>query len=684
MMRIITCALPYANGDLHLGHLLEYVMGDIHARVLRSRGEDVLFICAEDAHGTPVEVAARKRGITPEELISSMDARHRADFERYAISFDEFYTTHSEENRKLAESFYASFKDAGLIEHREIEQYYDETQGRFLPDRFIKGTCPKCEAPDQNGDSCDACGAHYKPTDLIDPKSALSGTTPVLKKSTHAFFLLSQLHDEARAFITNAQLQSDIVNYIERWIDDGLADWDIARDGPYFGFRIPGEENQYFYVWLDAPICYIATAQKWAERHGQENPWNTSHITHIIGKDIIYFHFLFWPQMLRVAGYKQPDRIQVHGFLTVGGEKMSKSRGTFVLAAELAERYDENLVRYYLARKTSKTSVDDDFSFDELEKRVNSELIGNLLNLAYRTLTLITKRNDPLTIADETFDPRSEQLITTVLEHRNRFEALVLDFDLAHASDELLKAGDAVNTYLQEREPWKEDDNTRTLATAWVAYQPILDMLEPIVPSLARELRSQFSTERTPASDARELIESYRDTIGYAQPAILVRRIEPVEHPIEGLDLRIARITTARDHPNADSLYLLDLDLGGETRTIVSGLKDHYMKDDLEGRMIIVVANLKPATIRGETSQGMLLAGCTPDDASVVLAEPLGELGERIRAGGKSSPLDEVDIKQVMRAKITVENGIVRTDIGALRSLSGPVTCEIDDGATVR
>jgi methionyl-tRNA synthetase len=682
MMRIVTCALPYANGDLHLGHLLEHVMSDIHVRTLRARNEEVLFACAEDAHGTAIEIAAHKRGITPEALIADMQARHRADIDAYAISFDAFHTTHSTENRTLAESFYAAFKEAGMIEHREIEQYFDAKAGRFLPDRFIKGTCPKCSTPDQNGDSCDACGAHYKPTELIDPRSVLSGTPPVRRTSTHAFFLLSELHEEARAFIAQAQLQSEIVNYIEHWIDEGLADWDVARDGPYFGFPIPGEYNQYFYVWLDAPIGYLATVESWACERGLDNPWNDAHITHVIGKDLIYFHFLFWPQMLRIAGYKQPDRIHVHGFLTVNGEKMSKSRGTFVLASELAERYDPNLIRYYLARKASKTSVDDDFTFEELENRVNSELIGNLLNLAYRTLTLITKRSEPITL--ETLDATSTALITATLEQRSRFEALALDFDISHATDEMLRAGDLVNAYLQKREPWKEADNTTTLATAWLAYQPILDMLEIITPQLARELRSQFSTERSDASDAQELIEAYRERIGYAQPRMLVRRIERIEHPIETLDLRIARIERARAHPNADSLYLLDVDLGDEKRTIVSGLKNHYALEELEGRHIIVVTNLKPALIRGEKSEGMLLAGCTTHDEHVVLAEPSGAVGERIRAGGRSAPSDEVDLKAVVKAGIRVEKGIVRTDIGALRSLSGPVTCRIDDGAIVR
>ncbi|MFT4308726.1 MAG: methionine--tRNA ligase [Candidatus Woesearchaeota archaeon] len=682
MMRIITCALPYANGDLHLGHLLEYVMGDIHARVLRSRGEAVLFICADDAHGTPIEVAARKRGIRPEALVEEMRERHQSDFEDYAISFDEYHTTHSDENRTLAESFYASFKDAGLIEHRDVEQYYDEKEGRFLPDRFIRGTCPKCSAEDQNGDSCDACGAHYDALDLVEPRSILSGTTPVLKTSTHAFFTLSKLHDEARAFMREAELQDEIVNYIERWIEDGLADWDVSRDGPYFGFKIPGEER-YFYVWLDAPIGYIATAQKWADRHGRNNPWNTSHITHIIGKDIIYFHFLFWPQMLRAAGYKQPDRIQVHGFLNVAGEKMSKSRGTFVLASELAERYDPNLVRFYLARKIRKTIADDDFTFEELEQRINTELVGNLLNLAYRTLTLISKRTE-LAVDEQTFDEGSEHLINRILEQRSRFEAHAADFDIARASDELLKAGDAINTYLQEREPWKEKDNTRTLATAWVAYQPILDMLESITPELARRLRSQFATERSTATDAHGLIAAHREMIGHAGPSILVRRIEPTIHPVESLDLRIARIIRARKHPNADALYLLDVDLGSDTRTIVSGLRGHYTLEALEGRLIVIVANLKPAVIRGEESQGMLLAGCTDNDEHVVLAEPIGSPGERVRAGGRSTSVPEATIKDVLRAGMRVQKGAVTTDIGTLRSLSGPVTCTIEDGALVR
>lgn len=685
MMRIVTCALPYANGDLHLGHLLEYLMADVHVRTMRAIGEDVVFVCADDTHGTPVEIAARKQGITPEALIENVGERHRADLEAYAISFDEFHTTHSEENRKLAESFYAAFKDEEMIEYRDVEQYYDEQEQRFLPDRYIKGTCPKCGAQDQNGDSCEKCGAHYKPTDLIDPTSVLSGTVPVRKTSRHAFFTLSKLHEEARAYLATADLQDDIVNYITRWVEDGLADWDISRDGPYFGFKIPGEDG-YFYVWLDAPIGYLATLEKWARDHGRSMPWNDAHITHVIGKDIIYFHLLFWPQMLRLAGYKQPDKVQVHGFLTVEGEKMSKSRGTFVLASELADRYGPDLVRFYLARKITNTSVDDDFSFDELENKINTELIGNLLNLAYRTLTLIAKRSEPIAASEELYDEESRALLDQVLERRSRFEALAADFDLSGATRELLRAGDAVNAYLQQRTPWKEEDNSRTLLTAWTAYQPILDMLGIVTPGLAQQLRSQFGVDLERASDTAALIERSlaSENAGYAQPEIIVRRIEAQNHPIESLDLRIATISRAYDHPNADSLYLLDLDLGSEKRTIVSGLKDHYTVEQLEGRSIVVVVNLKPATIRGVESQGMLLAAATQNDEQVVLCEPVGEPGERIRAGGRSRPVEEATIKDVLKAKIRVESGLVASDVGILRSLSGPVRCEIADGSPVR
>ena len=397
---VVTSALPYANGDIHIGHLVEYIQTDIFVRFLKLIGKDAIYCCADDTHGTPIQIKAEQLGIKPEELISKVHKEHLSDFKSFLIDFDSYYSTNSPENKEYADKIFNSLKDKGFIYTKEVENFYDEKEKRFLPDRYVKGECPKCGAKDQYGDVCEKCNATYKPIDLINPYSTISKTTPVRKKSEHYFFKLSEMSEKIDNWLTtNKKLQPEIVNYVRNWIKEGLNDWDISRDGPYFGFKIPGEEDKYYYVWLDAPIGYIASTQNYCKQNGldaEKDYWKNknSEIIHFIGKDIIYFHFLFWPAVLMESGFNLPSYEVVHGFLTVNGEKMSKSRGTFLTARDFLKKYNPEYLRYYYAKLLSKKMSDIDLDFSDFADSVNNELVANIGNFCYRVLSFLEKNFD--------------------------------------------------------------------------------------------------------------------------------------------------------------------------------------------------------------------------------------------------------------------------------------------------
>jgi methionyl-tRNA synthetase len=428
---LLTSALPYANGSIHIGHLVEYIQTDIFARFLRLTGEDVIYCCADDAHGTAIQIKAEKEGITPEELIANVKKEHEDDFAKFHIAFDNYYSTHSEENKVLSTEIYNRLKKKGLIHTKDIESYYDEEAKRFLPDRYIKGTCPKCGAEDQYGDVCESCNSTYKPTDLVNPYSTITHSTPVRKTTEHYFFKLSAIADTVRTYFKPPDLHPEVINYLNNWIDEGLQDWDISRDGPYFGFKIPEEEDKYFYVWLDAPIGYFASCKNYCDKNGlnaEDYYMNKdAEIRHIIGKDIMYFHFLFWPAMLIGADFNVPKSITVHGFLTVNKEKMSKSRGTFILAREFAEMYNPEYLRYYYARVLSRKLNDIDLDFNAFIEAVNSELAGNLGNFCYRALSFLDRNFDKKIVDfDEKEYPVLADIVKKTEEVKHYFEQVAL------------------------------------------------------------------------------------------------------------------------------------------------------------------------------------------------------------------------------------------------------------------
>jgi methionyl-tRNA synthetase len=493
---IATSALPYANGSIHLGHLVEYLQTDFWVRFQKMRGHEALYICADDTHGTPMMIRAQKEGIAPEELIAQSQKEHIRDFDLFQIHFDNYYSTHSRENEALAGQIFKAMEDNGHIAKRSVEQSYCEYDKMFLPDRFVMGTCPSCGAEDQYGDSCDKCGATYAPTELKSPRCSICGNTPVKRDSDHLFFKLSDFQVFLQEWVP-AHTQKEVSNKLKEWLDDELRDWDISRDAPYFGFEIPGHPGKYFYVWVDAPIGYLSSTQKWCEDNGQhlKDFWNAEHteIYHFIGKDIVYFHTLFWPAMLKTAGFKTPSKVLVHGFLTVNGEKMSKSKGTFISANKYHEFLDPTHLRYYYACKLNGIG-DLDLNFEDFASRVNSDLIGKITNLGSRGAQMINKKFD-----GKTSEPTAEgrELIAWAQAKSETVAQLYEQVNFAKAMTEVRDMADRANQYFDEKAPWKmikeNPEQTQKILTDILAVFTIMTIyLKPILPEYAKKVEELF------------------------------------------------------------------------------------------------------------------------------------------------------------------------------------------------
>lgn len=686
---LITCALPYANGPLHLGFILEAVQGDIYARFNRLIGTDVLFCCADDTHGTPIEVNAEKQGISPEALIAKVYDEHAKDLKDFEISFDSFYTTNSKENQELSELFFNRLNKKGHIYQKEIELTFCNTCKRFLPDRYVKGKCPKCKTPDQYGDVCEKCNSAYNTIDLVNPYCVICKSVPIRKTSKHYFFKLSAFEKQLTKYInTNKNFQPEVVNYLKNWITEGLKDWCISRDGPYFGFKIPNEENKYFYVWLDAPIGYISSTingcrikgkenegkgmgKKGIEDNGWESYWNEkskANITHIIGKDIIYFHYLFWPAMLLAAGFKLPDDIPVHGFLTINGEKMSKSRGTFILARDYLDtaKLSHECLRFYYASNLVKSNVDIDLNTKDFQDKINNELVANIGNFAFRTLSFAHKNFDSTIVSAS--EPKLEKEISSKIDQiANDYQT----FNFREAVHKILEISSLGNKYFQDNEPWKlikTDKNKahRVVSVCANLCKDLAILLNPILPKLSRTLWHQLNlSEEQLTWDA---LTTALITKGHKinEPALLVQKLENVNLVTQDffskLDLRVAKVEQVADHPNADKLYVLQLDLGSlGKRQLVAGLRQHYSKEQLAGKKIVMIANLEPAKLRGVESQGMLLAG---DDGKGTVGALFVEgsgAGESVIAESlPKTPADKISFDDfINNVKITVTNGKV-------------------------
>lgn len=659
---MVSSALPYANGHIHMGHLVEYIQSDIWARFQKLRGHQCTYVCAADAHGTPIMIKAREENISPEALVARVSKEQHEDLRSFDVAFDNFYTTHSEENEQLVTRMYLALRDAGHVYTKIIEQAFDEHENLFLPDRFVRGTCPRCKSEDQYGDACEICGATYTPDQLIDPVSVLSGTKPVWKESEHYFFRLSAFEERLRKWMDAAALHQNITSKLEEWFAAGLQDWDISRDAPYFGFLIPGTDDKYFYVWLDAPMGYVASFLNLCNRSDDldfDEYWTPGHDTevyHFIGKDIVYFHTLFWPAVLEGAGFRTPDSVFAHGFLTVNGKKMSKSRGTFIRAHTYRNNIDPTYLRYYYAAKLGPGMDDIDLNLEDFVARVNADLVGKLVNIASRCAGFISKRfegrlaaalDDPELFARFTAEAGT---IARHYEKREYSKAIRIAMSLA----------DEANRYIEVKKPWvmikdeKRETDVQAVCTQGLnLFRTLMVYLSPVVPALAADSRGLFREDlwswdsalkpllahsisnykplltRVEQSQVDKMLEETRqeNSDGSKTPATANITIDEFKK----VDMRIARVKKAEAVDGADKLVRLTLDVGDETREVFAGIKSAYALDELEGRLVIAVANLEPRKMRFGVSQGMVLAaGPGGENIFLLSADSGAEPGMRV------------------------------------------------------
>ena len=636
---LVTSALPYANGSIHLGHMLEHIQTDIWVRFQKLRGNLCTAVCADDAHGTAIMIKAEQNGITSEQLIDGVRQEHMADFNDFGIGYDNYYSTHSPENRELSESIYKALRDNGKISVRSITQAYDPEKEMFLADRFIKGTCPKCKAEDQYGDNCEVCSATYTPMEMINPRSVYSGATPIEKSSDHYFFKLPEFQEFLQEWTRSGTLQDQVANKLAEWLDSGLQEWDISRDAPYFGFEIPDAPGKYFYVWLDAPIGYMASFKNLCDRtEGLEfdEYWNKdskAELYHFIGKDIINFHALFWPAMLDCAGYRTPTAVNAHGYVTVDGEKMSKSRGTFIKARTYLNHLDPQYLRYYFAAKLNSRVDDIDLNLGDFVQRVNSDVVGKVVNIASRTASFINKKFDGQLQAA----PAQESMIQEFVDAGDLIAELYETREYGKAMREIMRLADIANTYIADEEPWVKAKNEETLPQVQEICSVSLNLfailatyLKPVMPNMVADAEAFLNKEltwdnrgellfgksvnkfkalmaRIEAPQIEAMIEEGKaEAEAEAQAkeqATAAEETELSKEPIAAeinfdefakVDLRIAKIAKAEHVEKANKLLKLTLDLGGETRTVFSGIKSAYKPEDLEGKLTVMVANLAP------------------------------------------------------------------------------------------
>ena len=640
---LVTQALPYANAPLHLGHILEAVQTDIWTRFQNLNGNECHFFCADDTHGTPVMLKANEMGITPEKLIEDVYQDHKSTYELYDINFANFYSTHSDENKKYSEFIYKCAKENKLISKSVVEQYFDEKEKMFLSDRFIKGTCPKCGAENQHGDNCGVCGASYNVLEIENPVSTISNTKPVKKESEHIFFDLPAKRDMLKEFIEKVDIQESIKNKLKEWLGDDLKKWDISRDAPYFGFKIPGEDNKFFYVWVDAPIGYIASISNWANSNQieMEDLWseNSSYeIYHFIGKDIAYFHGLFWPALLSSAKLKLPSGINVHGFLTINGEKMSKSLGTGILAKDFAKITNPETLRYYFAAKLNNKVEDIDLNFDDYVQRINSDLVGKYLNIASRSASFLKKNKNNLS------DDINAEIINSLLNKKDEIINLYEKREYSKVIRLIMDLADYVNKYINEETPWKkdEDEAVKISTTALNAFKILSIYLHPVIPNLTNEALNFLNiidfTFNSIEKPLTKKINNYKPLLNRLEKIIIPEEEDmdnvnliDINH-FSSVDLRVAKITKADDVEGADKLLQLTLDVGDlGTRNVFAGIKSAYKPDELTDRLVVLVNNLEPRKMKFGISEGMVLASSNDDGIYLVSPDEGAEPGMKVR-----------------------------------------------------
>jgi methionyl-tRNA synthetase len=670
---LVTSALPYANGPIHIGHLVEYIQTDIWVRFQKQRGHSCHYVCADDAHGTPIMLRAQQEGITPEQLIADTWTQHNADFKGFNIGFDNFYTTHSDETRDFAELIYNRLHAKKYIHSKVITQAYDPVKEMFLPDRFIKGECPKCGAKDQYGDNCEACSATYSPTDLVNPFSVISGEKPIEKDSEHYFFKLGEFEAMLKEWTHSGHLQEQVANKLNEWFDVGLQDWDISRDAPYFGFEIPNAPGKFFYVWLDAPVGYMGSFKNLCDREGLDfdEYWSkdsSTELYHFIGKDIVYFHALFWPAMLTGAGFRTPTAIFSHGFLTVNGEKMSKSRGTFIKARTFLDHLNPEYLRYYFAAKLSNRVEDIDLNFEDFSQRVNTDLVNKVVNIASRCSGFIKKRFDGQLSANCS----EPELFQSFVNESDNIATLYETREYGKAMRAISSLADKANQYIDDKQPWviaKQSDSDEELhnicSIGINLFYVIAGYLKPVVPDMVSKAETFLNTgeftwpdQFTPLTEHRinkfkplmtrvdpdkiaAVIDASKEnlekTAAKMQQKAPIKKAEEISDTIEfddfaKIDLRVALIEKAEHVEGADKLLRLTLSLGEETRHVLAGIKSAYAPEDLEGRLTVMVANLRPRKMRFGTSEGMVLAAGLGGDELWILSPDNGaKPGMRIK-----------------------------------------------------
>ncbi len=657
---LVTSALPYANGSIHIGHMVEYIQTDIWVRFQKMRGHDCLYVCADDNHGTPIMLKAQDEGITPEELIASVLEEHKADFGDFAVQFDNYHQTHSEENRELSELIYTRLRDAGHISKRTITQLFDPEKEMFLPDRFIKGTCPNCKAEDQYGDGCEVCSKTYSPTELLNPVSAVSGATPIEKESEHYFFKLPDFQSFLQDWINGGHVQTEVSNKLGEWFEEGLQEWDISRDAPYFGFEIPDAPGKYFYVWLDAPIGYFASLKNYCDKSSLKlddflNPDSEYELYHFIGKDIIYFHTLFWPAMLQGSQFKTPNAVFAHGFLTVDGQKMSKSRGTFIKARTYLDHLDPEYLRYYFAAKLGSGIDDIDLNLEDFQLRVNSDLVGKVVNIASRCSGFIKKRFDNK-LSNELHDA---DLYKEFVSQAENIAQCYEQREYAKAMREIMLLADKANQYIDEYKPWviakeegRDDDLHNICSMGIQLFRLLMIYLKPVLPVMAEKTEQflnipvlDWQSVNAPLLDHEinkfkplmtrvekekvdAMIEDSKQDLQSAETTQSKNKhltSDPIADQINiddfmKIDLRVAKIINAEHVEGADKLLQLTLDIG-ETRNVFAGIKSAYAPEDLVGKLTVMVANLAPRKMRFGLSEGMVLAA-GPGGKDVYILNP--------------------------------------------------------------
>jgi len=676
---LVTSALPYANGSIHIGHLVEYIQTDIWVRFQKSQGNQCIYVCADDAHGTPIMLRAQSEGITPEQLIAATKKEHQEDFDSFFVGFDNFHTTHSEENRYFAELIYQRLYDDGHIATKTISQAYDPEKEMFLPDRFIKGNCPKCDAADQYGDNCEACGATYSPTELKNAVSAVSGATPIEKDSEHYFFKLTDFESMLQEWINAGHLQDEISNKLQEWFKEGLQEWDISRDAPYFGFKIPNTDNKYFYVWLDAPIGYMASFKNLCDKTDNldfDDFWSqdsSAELYHFIGKDIVNFHGLFWPAMLKGAGFRTPNAIWAHGFLTVDGQKMSKSRGTFIKANTYLKHLHPEYLRYYFAAKLNNSVTDLDLNLEDFRQRVNSDLVGKVVNIASRCAGFINKRfNNTLSSTldkpelFEQFGQKSDE----IAQHYEKRE-------FSKAIREIMQLADLANQYIDENKPWQlikqegmEDKAYAVCTMGLNLFNQLMIYLYPVLPDMSVKVNNFLNSRtdiwnsinkpllnheinkfkplitRVEEDKVNAMLEASKEVLASENKKTAKKSKQPEKNKDEiantiefddfaKIDLRIAKIIKAEHIEKADKLLQLTVDLGEHGhRNIFAGIKSAYQPEDLEGKYTVVVANLAPRKMKFGVSEGMVLAA-GPGDEELWVLHPDDNKSIKVSAGMK-------------------------------------------------